>query len=120
MSDDSAGIESTPLSHSEFERVDMRVGRVVRAERFPEARRPAYRLWVDLGELGVRTSSAQITDLYEPDDLAGRQVVAVVNFPPKRIAGFTSEVLVLGAPAASGEIVLLTPERDVPPGSRIY
>lgn len=120
MSDDSAGLQDTPLSYPEFERVEMRVGRIVRAERFPEARRPAYRLWVDLGELGIRTSSAQITDLYEPDDLVGRQVVAVVNFPPKRIAGFASEVLVLGAPAASGEIVLLTTEQDVPPGGRIY
>lgn len=120
MSDDPGTRDETPLSYPEFERVEMRIGRIVRAERFPEARRPAYRLWVDLGDLGVRTSSAQITDLYDPGDLVGRQVVAVVNFPPKRIAGFVSEVLVLGAPTASGEVVLLSPERDVPPGGRIY
>lgn len=119
MSDDSAGLQDTPLSYPEFERVEMRVGRIVRAERFPEARRPAYRLWVDLGELGIRTSSAQITDLYEPDDLVGRQVVAVVNFPPRRIAGFKSEVLVLGAMGDGGQVCLLAPDPEAVEGQRI-
>ena len=112
------GTETTSVGFADFERLDVRVGKVVRAEPFPEARKPAYRLWIDFGELGTRTSSAQITTLYAADDLPGRQVVAVVNFPPKRIAGFRSEVLVLGALTDEG-VVLLHPERDVPLGSRI-
>ena len=90
----------------------------MRAEPFPEARKPAYKLWIDFGALGVRTSSAQITDLYAVDSLKGRPVVAVVNVPPKRIAGFRSEVLVLGALADEG-VVLLRPDRSVPSGSRV-
>ena len=85
------------VTYADFERLDVRVGRVVRAEPFPEARKPAYKLWIDIGDLGVRTSSAQITELYAAEALPGRPVVAVVNFPPKPIAGFRSEVLVLGA-----------------------
>lgn len=108
------------ISYSDFERVDLRTGRIVRAEEFPEARRPAYRLWIDLGDLGVKQSSAQITAHYELEDLVGRQIVAVVNLPPKRIASFVSEVLVLGAPSAEGEVVLLSPGLDVPEGGRIY
>ena len=105
-------------AYTDFERLDVRVGEVVRAEPFPEARQPAYKLWIDFGELGVRTSSAKITDIYSAEALLGWQVVAVVNFPPKRIAGFRSEVLVLGALTDEG-VVLLQPERGVPLGSRV-
>lgn len=101
-----------------FQKVEMRIGRIERAEAFPEARRPAYRLWIDFGELGVRRSSAQITDLYRPDELVGRLVVAVVNLTPRRVAGFESEVLVLGA-YRDGAVVLLAPEREAPLGARV-
>jgi tRNA-binding protein len=107
------------ITWSEFERVDMRVGTIVRAEPFPEARQPAYKLWIDLGALGERRSSARITERYRPEDLVGRQVVCVVNFPPKRIGPFVSEVLVLGAYASRDEVVLLRPDGDVALGSRI-
>lgn len=107
------------ISWSDFERVDMRVGTVVRAEPFPEARTPAYKLWIDLGGLGERRSSAQITDRYRVDELVGRQVVCVINFPPKRIGPFVSEVLVLGAYAEDGTVILLGPEQAAPGGSRI-
>ena len=107
------------IDWSDFERVDMRVGVVVEAEEFPEARRPAYKLRVDLGPLGVKTSSAQVTHRYAARDLVGRQVIAVVNFPPKRIGPFLSEVLVMGAYAENGEVVLLRPDHDVPTGARI-
>lgn len=113
------GSEPT-ISYADFTRLEMRVGRIVRAEPFPEARRPAFRLWIDLGELGVKRSSAQVTAHYEVADLMGRQVVAVTNFPPKQIATFLSEVLVLGVPSADGEVVLLAPDRDVPDGGRVY
>ena len=107
------------ISWSDFERVDMRVGTVVRAEPFAEARKPAYKLWIDLGPLGERRSSAQITDRYRPEDLLGRQVVCVVNFPPKRIGAFLSEVLVLGAYVDGHTVVLLRPDLDVERGSAI-
>jgi tRNA-binding protein len=107
------------ISWDEFARVDMRAGVVVDAREFPEARQPAYKLWVDFGPLGVKTSSAQITDRYAPAELIGRQVVAVVNFPPKRIGPFTSEVLVLGAYTEGGHVVLLRPDDEVSPGARI-
>jgi tRNA-binding protein len=97
----------------------MRVGVVVTAEAFPEARRPALKLKIDFGPLGLKRSSAQITDHYTPGALIGRHVVAVVNFPPKRIGPFVSEVLVLGAYNSAGEVVLLAPDFDVAPGSRI-
>ena len=106
------------ISWSDFERVDMRVGTIVRAEPFPEARKPAYKLWIDLGPLGERRSSAQITDRYRPEELLGRQVVCVVNFPPKRIGSFVSEVLVLGA-YMNHTVVLLQPDQAVELGSRI-
>jgi len=107
------------ITWGDFERVDMRVGVVVDAQEFPEARRPAYKLWVDFGPLGVKRSSAQITRRYAPAELVGRRVVAVVNFPPKQIGPFVSEVLVLGAYDAAGDVILLAPDFDVPPGSRI-
>jgi tRNA-binding protein len=103
----------------DFERVDMRVGVVVDAQEFPEARRPAYKLWIDFGPLGVKRSSAQIAARYRPADLVGRSVVAVVNFPPKQIGPFVSEVLVMGAYTDTGEVVLLRPDSEVAPGSRI-
>jgi tRNA-binding protein len=106
---------------SDFDRVDMRVGRIVAAEPFPEARKPSYRLRIDFGpELGERVSSAQLTVTYpEPASLVGRQVVAVVNFPPRRIAGLASQVLVLGAMGADGQVWLLEPDPEAPEGSRI-
>lgn len=104
----------------DFFNVDIRVGTVLRAEPFPEARNPSYKLWIDFGDLGVRQSSAQITQLYTPAELAGRQVVAVVNFPPRRIAGFKSEVLVLGAATQAGHITLLAPDAFAPDGARIH
>ena len=107
------------ISWEDFERVDMRVGVVVAAQEFPEARRPALKLEIDFGPLGVKRSSAQITCHYTPAALVGRRVIAVVNFPPKRIGPFTSEVLVLGAYDDAGEVVLLRPDLDVAPGSRI-
>jgi tRNA-binding protein len=107
------------LTGAEFEKVDMRVGIVVDAQPFPEARRPAYKLWVDFGPLGVKRSSAQITHRYALGDLVGRRVVAVVNFPPKQIGPFVSEVLVLGAYDERGEVILLRPDVEVAPGARI-
>ena len=107
------------IDWADFERVDMRVGVVVDARAFPEARRPAYRLWIDFGPLGVKRSSAQITARYAPAELVGRRVVAVVNFPPKQIGPFVSEVLVLGAYGAAGEVILLAPDFEVAPGARI-
>jgi tRNA-binding protein len=107
------------LAWADFEKVDMRVGVVVDAKEFPEARRPAFRLWIDFGPLGVKRSSAQITAYYRPDELIGRRVIAVVNFPPKRIGPFVSEVLVLGAYDEAGEVVLLQPDRSVVPGAKI-
>jgi len=107
------------ISWSDFERVDMRVGTIVRAEPFPEARKPAYKLWIDLGPLGERRSSARITDHYRLEDLLGRQVVCVVNFPAKRIGSFLSEVLVLGAYVDDNTVVLLRPDQDVERGRPI-
>ena len=107
------------LTWPDFEKVDMRVGVVVDAQEFPEARRPAYKLTIDFGPLGMKRSSAQITHHYRAADLVGRHVVAVVNFPPKQIGPFVSEVLVLGAYNEAGEVILLHPDHDVTPGSRI-
>lgn len=104
----------------EFEQLDLRVGRVLAVHDFPAARRPAYQLLIDFGPLGQKRSSAQLTTLYTKEALLDRLVVAVVNFPPRRIAGFSSEVLVLGLPDASGNVVLLEPERDVPFGGRVF
>jgi tRNA-binding protein len=112
---------SSPISWSDFEKVDIRVGRIVGVEDFPEARKPAYTLAVDFGEpIGTRRSSAQVTTLYDRQALLGRLVVAVVNIPPKRIGPFVSEVLVLGVPSDRGEVVLLAPDREVPLGGRMF
>ncbi|MEW5926804.1 MAG: tRNA-binding protein [Gemmatimonadota bacterium] len=108
------------IEYADFDRVEMRVGRILGAEPLQGARKPAYKLEIDFGEMGTRRSSAQITALYRPEELVGRLVVAVTNFPPKRIAGFVSEVLVLGAPDDRGEVVLLAPTHDVPLGGRIF
>ena len=110
-----------PASFDDFLKIDLRVGRVLRAEPFPEARRPAIKLWVDFGpEIGERKSSAQITRHYDPETLVGRQVMAVVNFPPRQIGKFMSEVLVLGVPDADGEVGLLAPDQTVPAGGRLH
>jgi tRNA-binding protein len=107
------------ITWPDFDKVDMRVGVVVDAAEFPEARRPAYKLTIDFGPLGRKRSSAQITHHYRPGDLVGRLVVAVVNFPPKQIGPFVSEVLVLGAYNDRGEVILLRPDHPFPPGSTI-
>jgi len=109
------------ITFDDFARVDVRVGTVTRAEPFPEARVPAIKLWVDFGPaIGERKTSAQITRYYAPDGLVGRQVAAVVNFPPKQIGTFMSEILVLGFPDADGEVVLLAPDRRVPDGGKLF
>jgi len=112
---------SDEISFDDFLKVDIRVGTVVRAEPFPEARKPAIKLWVDFGgDLGVRKSSAQITAHYTLDALIGRQVMAVVNFPTRQIGPMRSEILVLGLPDETGEIVLLAPDQAVPNGGRMH
>lgn len=108
-----------PTVFEDFARLDIRVGRILRAETFPQARIPAYRLEIDFGALGVKRSSARITKHYTPDALIGRLVVAVVNFPPRQIATLMSEVLVLGACPAADDVVLLAPDASVEPGTRI-
>ncbi|MFV0302886.1 MAG: tRNA-binding protein [Paracoccus sp. (in: a-proteobacteria)] len=108
------------ISFDDFLKVDIRVGTITRAEPFPEARKPAIRLWLDLGELGERKSSAQITRHYRPEDLVGRQVLCVANFPPRQIGPMRSEVLVLGLPDPDGEVVLIGPDLAVPNGGRMF
>ena len=109
------------ITYADFEKVDIRVGRITRAEPFPEARKPAFKLWVDFGgEIGEKRSSAQITAHYDPATLIGRQVLAVVNFPPRQIGKVMSEVLVLGVPDAAGEVVLISPDLEVPLGGRMF
>lgn len=103
-----------------FETLDIRVGRVVRAEVNERARKPSLKLWIDFGPMGEKTSSAQLRALYRPQELVGRQVIAAVNLGTRNIAGFLSEVLVLGVPSEAGEVVLLGPEREVPLGGRVY
>ena len=112
---------SDEISFDDFLKVDIRVGRVVDAQPFPEARKPAIKLWVDFGgDIGVRKSSAQITRHYKPEEIIGKQVMAVVNFPPRQIGPFMSEILVLGLPDAEGEIVLIGPDQEVPDGGRMH
>ncbi|WP_411890261.1 tRNA-binding protein [Yoonia sp. SDW83-1] len=109
------------ISFDDFLKVDVRVGTVTRAEPYPEARKPAIKLWIDFGgELGEKKTSAQITAHYAPDTLVGKQVLAVVNFPPRQIGKFMSEVLVLGMPDEAGEVVLVGPDQNVPNGGRLH
>jgi tRNA-binding protein len=112
----------TPLATlADFEKIEIRVGRIADAQPFPEARKPAIKLWIDFGEpLGQKTSSAQITGHYRPDQLIGRQVCAVVNLPPRQIGPFVSEVLTLGLPSDEGEVILIRPDFAVPNGGRLY
>jgi tRNA-binding protein len=109
------------ITYDDFAKVDIRVGRITRAEPFPEARKPAYKLWIDFGpEIGEKKSSAQITKHYTIEELVGRQVLAVVNFPPRQIGPVRSEVLTLGVPDENGEVVLLAPGQDVPLGGQMF
>ncbi|MDG1083331.1 MAG: tRNA-binding protein [Planktotalea sp.] len=109
------------ISFDDFMQVDIRVGRVIHAEPYPEARKPAIKMQVDFGgDLGVKKSSAQVTAHYTPEGLIGRQVMAVVNFPPRQIGKFTSEILVLGVPDDNGEVVLIAPDHNVPMGVRLF
>jgi tRNA-binding protein len=111
---------SSTISWDDFERVELRVGTIVRVEDFPKARKPAYKLWVNLGpELGEKRSSAQLTKLYTKEELLGRQVVCVTNFAPRQVADFISEILVTGFILDDGEVILAQPERPVPNGSRL-
>lgn len=112
---------SPEVSYDDFAKLDIRVGRVIDVQPFPEARKPAYKLWVDYGpEIGVKKSSVQITVHYQPEDLLGRQVLGVVNFPPRQIGPFRSEALVLGLPDATGAVVLIGPGQEVPLGGRMF
>jgi tRNA-binding protein len=114
-------LSSTIVSIEDFERIDVRVGTVTDAQPFPEARKPAIKLWIDFGpEIGVRQSSAQITLQYQTDTLIGRQVCAVVNFPPRQIGPFVSEVLTLGLPDSQGAVVLVRPDFKVPDGGKLF
>jgi tRNA-binding protein len=109
------------ITFDDFLKVDVRVGRILRAEPYPEARKPAIKMWIDFGDdIGERKSSAQLTAHYTPESLVGKQVLAVVNFPPRQIGKFISEVLVLGMPDADGEVVLVGPDQDVPIGGRLH
>ena len=115
------GERDQTITFADFLKVDIRVGTVVRAEPYPEARTPAAKLWVDFGpELGVKKTSAQVVQRYRLEDLPGRQVAAVVNFPPKQIGKFMSEILVLGFPGEDGQVVLIQPDQSVPNGGRLY
>jgi tRNA-binding protein len=108
------------ISWEDFEKVDIRLGTIIKAEEFPEAKRPAYKVWVDLGEeLGVKKSSAQITTVYKLEELVGKRVLAVVNFPPRQVGKFMSEILVTGFYRKEGEVVLATVDQDAPNGSRL-
>lgn len=107
------------ITYDYFEKVDIRAGKIIKVEDFPKARKPAYKLWLDFGELGVKKASAQITKLYRKDDLPGRLIIAVTNFPPRQIGDFMSEVLVLGVVLDDDKVVLVQPDSEVPPGKRI-
>jgi tRNA-binding protein len=108
-----------PISYEDFLKVDIRVGQIMQVEPFPKARKPAYKLWIDFGELGTKKSSAQITKLYTPEDLINKRILAVVNFPPRQVADFRSEVLVLGVVNDHEEVILIEPDRAVELGKPI-
>lgn len=108
----------TQINYEDFAKVDIRVGRVIKVEDFPKARKPAYKLWIDFGEFGIKKSSAQITQLYKKENLLEKLILAVINFPPRQIADFMSEVLVLGVVLEDG-VVLVEPDRNVPLGKRL-
>lgn len=108
------------ITYEDFQNVEMRVGKVIRVEEFPKARKPAYKVWVDFGDWGVKKSSAQITDLYSPEELIGKLIIAVTNFPPKQIADFMSEVLILGLATEKGSVSLLSPDHPIPLGNQVF
>ena len=107
------------ISYEDFAKVDIRVGKIIQVEPFPKARKPAYKLWIDFGELGTKKSSAQITKLYTQEELIGQPILAVVNFPPRQVADLMSEVLVLGVVLEEGEVALIQPDRAVELGKRV-
>ena len=112
-------ITVSQITYTDFKRIDLRVGKIIQVEEFPKARKAAYKLLIDFGAIGTKKSSAQITKLYSKGDLIGKLVIAVVNFPPRQVADFLSEVLTLGVVLDNDKVVLLEPDRDVPPGARI-
>lgn len=118
---DQTNLKTAQIAFDDFLKVDIRVGRIIAAEAFPQARKPAFKLTIDFGpEIGTKRSSAQITVNHNLEDLVGSQVLAVVNFPPRQIGPFISEVLTLGLPDANGDVMLVRPDRDVPVGGRLY
>ncbi|UJP65695.1 tRNA-binding protein [Mongoliitalea daihaiensis] len=108
------------IDFSDFQRIELRIGTIERCEIFEKAKKPSYKLWINLGELGIKKSSAQITQVYQPEELIGKQVLCVCNFPPKQIADFMSEVLVTGVNNNEGHVVLMTVDQKVPDGSKLY
>jgi tRNA-binding protein len=108
------------ITYEDFEKLEIRVGKIIQAKDFPKARKPAYKLWIDFGDFGVKKSSAQITKLYQLEDLVNKSILAITNFPPRQIADFMSEVLVLGVVLDDGEVVLIQPDRDVVLGKKVF
>ncbi len=108
------------ITYEDFDKVEIRVGKIIKAEDFPQARKPAYKLWIDFGDLGVKKSSAQITKLYQIEELVDKLILAVTNFPPRQIANFMSEVLVLGVVLDEGKVVLIQPDQNVALGKRVF
>jgi tRNA-binding protein len=108
------------ITYDDFEKVEIRVGKIIKVEEFPKARKPAYKLWIDFGELGIKKSSSGITKLYKKEELVGQLITAVTNFPPRQVADFMSEVLVLGVVQDNNEVLLIQPQRDVQLGQRVF